>query len=928
METVFLHMFKMSLIASFLALVVFALRFLLKKAPKALFCVLWGFVAVRLIFPISAESSLSLIPARLTASDAVVSDTATTAPVTFFAPAPGDSIPTSEDFVLNSTLPVSDGTDVLSQNTTASSSLFADAFLAPEADTLPSDTGKEPASGRPLFYIDSVLWPAGILVMLLYAVSGYVRIRRKVKEAVHLTDNLWLCDHVASPFILGIFRPRILLPSTISQEEAIHVIAHEQAHIKRFDHLWKPLGFLLLSVYWFNPVLWIAYIFLCKDIELACDERVIKKMDAEHIKAYSSTLLQYSISRKTISFCPLAFGEVHVKKRIKNVLHYKRPAFWVMLLAVVSCLTVAVCFLTNPKSGTTPEKEELATEDLGTLLFRSLSLTESGSDIPGLDLTTEPFTFFTPDAPEEHSLLLQWSNRNYNKDLTYEESFDILRYENDTWVSVAAEDFLFPTVSRNLPRKTSQSVTCYIDQFDLSKDGLYRFRAEPTKGQYVWFDFEVISVYENKAEFLPDSTLLSIVEFLAKDKTRACDIRNTSAELYGILLANGMGTVNCFVNDLELRKEYGIREYFMAQICSELTGVGTEQGEYDPATWWATADQWLRIYNNYLAAQRYQEMVNGTEHQPDGAENLPAGTVAAWKNTSLANPTYNPRTPTPRPLVWVNYFYNRTKTPNGSLLVELPEFPGVTFYADSQKICTASPTGMRTLISGSAIYTTYVADLNNDSFPEICATVGAKDAPEQLHVIVYDYKNNISYALQDSLRYDYSIFGDGYSMYVQKSDRTGAEPDYVGTLTLTQSAETEHCSLTLLPVHEAIYGSAWTSAVQLDLLTYSNLYADSYERTNRWEPNDYLPICHFFTEADWEAFANLYGDVSVWSKGTLLTLAEVFDKEMTTLIKACQEDELHVTFYLFPHGLGIGYSNFPNEQGFLETLENGTELQS
>ncbi len=921
METVFLHMFKMSLTASFLALVVFALRLLLKKAPKALFCVLWGFVAVRLIFPISAESSFSLVPARLTASDSMVSDTTDAAPVTFFAPAPGDSVLIAEDFALNNTLPVFGETDALSQNTNEAAMLSGEAFLAPEAGETPSDLGKEPASGRPLFYIASVLWPAGILVMLLYAVSGYVRIRRKVREAVHLTDNIWLCDHVASPFILGIFRPRILLPSSISQEEAAHVIAHEQAHIKRFDHLWKPLGFLLLSVYWFNPVLWIAYIFLCKDIELACDERVIKKMDAEHIKAYSSTLLQYSISRKTISFCPLAFGEVHVKKRIKNVLHYKRPAFWVMLLAVVSCLTVAVCFLTNPKTGKSPKKEELATEAPGTLLLRSLTLKETGSDVPGLGLTTEPFSFFTPGAPEEHSLLLHWSNRNLNKDLTYGEKFDILRYENETWLSVAAEDFAFPTFSRELPRKTSQSITCYIDQFDLSKDGLYRFRSEPTEGQYVWFDFEVNSLYENKTEFLPDSTLLSIVEFLANGKTRACDIRNTSEELYGILLANGMGTVNCFVNDLALSKEYGIREYFMAQICAELTGVGTEQGDYDPATWWATADQWLNIYNNHLAAQKYVEMVNGSGNQP-------TGTVSEWKNTSLANATYNPRTPMPRPLVWVNYFYNKTKNPDGSLLMELPEFPGITFYADSQKICTASPTGMQTLVSGSAIYTTYVADLNNDNYPEICATVGAKGAPEQLYIIVYDYKNNLSYALQDPLRYDYSIFGDGYSMYVQKTDRTGAESDFVGTLTLTPSAETDSGSLTLTPVHEAIYGSAWTSAVQIDLLTYSNLYAESYESSNRWATNDYLPICHFFTEADWEAFTDLYGDVSVWSKGTLLTLEEVFDEEMTTLIKACQEDELHVTFYLFPHGLGIGYSNFPNEQGFLETLENAEELQS
>lgn len=158
-----------------------------------------------------------------------------------------------------------------------------------------------------------------------------------------------MCDRIDTPFILGVFRPRIYLPSNMSEQDVTYVLAHEQAHIKRHDHWWKPLGFALLTIYWFHPILWIAYVLLCRDIELACDEKVIKEMGIDIKKPYSDALINCSIPRRAITACPLAFGEVGVKERVKTVLNYKKPAFWIVLIAVIACVIVAVCFLTNPK---------------------------------------------------------------------------------------------------------------------------------------------------------------------------------------------------------------------------------------------------------------------------------------------------------------------------------------------------------------------------------------------------------------------------------------------------------------------------------------------------------------------------------------------------------------------------------------------------
>lgn len=312
MEAIFLKIFNMSVTAGWLALAVILLRFLLKKVPKWLNILLWGLVGLRLVLPWSFESIFSLIPSAETLPQDI---TTTQTPI----------IHSGITFV-NSTL-----------NPVISESLSP----TPEKAVNPMQT---------VIFIATIVWLCGVALMLLYTAVSFLKIRKSVREAVALRDNIWECDGISTPFILGVFKPRIYLPSSLSTSDAEYVVAHEKAHLKRRDHLIKPLSFFLLAVYWFNPVLWAAYVLLCRDIELACDEKVIKQMGTDSKKPYSMALINCSVSRRSITACPLAFGEVGVKSRIKAVLNYKKPEFWVVIVAVVTSVVVAVCFLTDPKA--------------------------------------------------------------------------------------------------------------------------------------------------------------------------------------------------------------------------------------------------------------------------------------------------------------------------------------------------------------------------------------------------------------------------------------------------------------------------------------------------------------------------------------------------------------------------------------------------
>ena len=315
MAAVFLKLLNLSISASWLVLAVLALRLVSKRSPKWMNVLLWGIVALRLMLPFSIESALSLIPSAETVSPAVVQ----------FDPAP--TITSGVSVIDNAVNP-------------ALSEHFA---AAPTASVNPLYVWTE---------IAGWVWLIGLGAMLLYALVSYLRLRRRVSVSLPVQDNIYLCDAISSPFILGVVKPRIYLPSTLDEVQRQNVLSHERAHLARRDHWWKPLGFALLAVYWFNPVLWLAYTLLCRDIELACDERVIRTMDESAVKTYSTVLLACSMPRKAVITCPLAFGEVGVKERVRNALRYKKPAFWVVAASVAVCVVVAVCFLTNPPTDT------------------------------------------------------------------------------------------------------------------------------------------------------------------------------------------------------------------------------------------------------------------------------------------------------------------------------------------------------------------------------------------------------------------------------------------------------------------------------------------------------------------------------------------------------------------------------------------------
>ena len=323
MSDLFIKIFNLSVTAGWLTLAVLICRPLMKKAPKWINCLLWGIVGLRLVFPFSFESIFSLIPS---------------------------AEPLPPDIMMSPAPEINSGVGVVNSVINP----IISTTLAPE----PS------ASANPMQIVIAVaswIWIIGIALMLGYGIVSYILLRLKVRVSVKGADGVYFCDEVDSPFILGVIRPRICVPSGMSGEALDHVLAHERAHLRRGDHLWKPIGFTLLALYWFNPLLWVAYALLCRDIEAACDEKVIKTMDTDAKKGYSEALLACSLHRKRIMACPLAFGEVGVKQRIKSVLNYKKPAFWVIIVALAATLVLSVCFLTNPQ-GTPSDKLTVGSE--------------------------------------------------------------------------------------------------------------------------------------------------------------------------------------------------------------------------------------------------------------------------------------------------------------------------------------------------------------------------------------------------------------------------------------------------------------------------------------------------------------------------------------------------------------------------------------
>ena len=355
MEELFLTVVNLSLTAGWLVLAVLALRLLLRKAPRWSFCLLWGLVALRLMFPFSLESSFSLIPSA--------------------QQLPREILHTATPQIQSGIPAVNSAVNPILQEA-----------LAPAAGASVNPT-------QVWSFLLSRIWLAGMAGLLLYALVSTLLLKRRLATATLLEDNIRQSEQVGSPFVLGLFRPVIYLPYHIAEEDLTYVLAHERTHIRRLDHWWKLLGYVLLSIYWFNPLMWVAYVLFCRDLEGACDEKAIRTLDQQARKGYSTALLNCSIHRRPAAPCPLAFGEAGVKSRVKAVMHYKKPAFWIVVIALIACAIAALCFLTSPKA---PSVYDVLTQDGYEVLGQEqveLALTVPKSALTDDCYTSEGHTF-------------------------------------------------------------------------------------------------------------------------------------------------------------------------------------------------------------------------------------------------------------------------------------------------------------------------------------------------------------------------------------------------------------------------------------------------------------------------------------------------------------------------------------------------------
>lgn len=437
MTELFITVVNMSISAVWVILAVLLLRLLLKKAPKWVNVLLWGFVAVRLICPFLFESALSLIPSSQTINPEIALNPA----------------------IIDSGVPIIDNVVNPVINSTT---------ITPEPE-------KELNVFKLIVPYLAGTWLIGIVVLLIYTVVSYLKLKKKIRTAVLLRDNIYQSEAVVSPFVLGIIKPKIYIPFNMKPEDIEHVISHETAHIKRKDHLWKPLGFLILTFHWFNPLVWLGYVLLCRDIELACDEKVIKELNTDQRADYSEALLSCSVNRRLISACPVAFGEANVKNRVKSVLNYKKPTFWVILVAIILNVVAAICFLTNPLT----HKNIIEHNDA---IF---------TDLNGVYITlnsikkTEDYLTFN----------VEWHNET-EVEITYGEMFFVEYKENEKWVDTATEDIVFHLIGYLLKPDETKEETYKAQYNDISEKGTYRlvvpFSVNGSTEEYkTWVEFEL-----------------------------------------------------------------------------------------------------------------------------------------------------------------------------------------------------------------------------------------------------------------------------------------------------------------------------------------------------------------------------------------------------------------------------------------------------
>ncbi len=727
---------NMSLTASVVIVFVLLLRLLLKRAPKVISYALWGIVLIRLLCPVSIESNFSLFGLM----DAPVEERGElTSSIEYV---PNNIVHTEYPTVV---LPVPGVSDVIN-------------------DALPK--GEEQLIADPLeapIFLATYAWIAGVLGMAIYAAVSYVRLRRKLFTAIHLRDNIWSADGITSPFVMGLFRPKIYLPNSMEQREQSYIILHEQYHIRRFDHVIKAISFVALCIHWFNPLVWVAFIMAGKDMEMSCDEAVVKKMGESVLADYTASLLSLATGKHIIAGMPLAFGEGDTKGRIRNLANWKKPAFWVVLVAVIACVVLAVCLLTNPSDDELHAPEPFShSYKVEEILYSApqYSFAYSTDTAPRYQFTSDYVMFvsengFAQDGP------IEWVQQNggFEEVKITTENFDNyfnmsgFQISNDRWSKF----------------RTNIKRAWRID-IENDENNVFYYLISTKSGEvYLTYGY-----HDPEGETDPHSDDSSIRWLFKLART---DLLTCNAISEGIDAFVGL---TCFPGEIDRDtdnwpvaqiNESGILQFSLegdinALVVSEdyyrKDGNSTfiERNSFEVGR---DDDGFFRI--DVARRESLEDHVNYFIKIKGQSDVYTMKIVFVDNNHGDIDDATGSA---PVVLQWFDYSKDSGAYANAKGEMPHEAFPGVTFRYGEYQIVASKGSEDNVLISGMPIWNAYFTDLTGDGLPDICATLSIGSGMIDNRIIIYDYANGVSYELQDRGNYDYSLSLQGDRLMVTK----------------------------------------------------------------------------------------------------------------------------------------------------------------
>ncbi len=759
MGEILLKLLTVSYSASLLIGLVLCARPFLKQASGRLRLLLWALVALRLLLPFSFETAISVLPA------------AQQTPVVSFGESYVGEVEIHYDDTPEYKQAVDAGTKPVYQNEGGAY------VVTQKGSTLPPKTVKEL-----VFPVMTVIWVLGTAGMLTYAAVSYLLLRRKVSTAVKMQGNVCQSEEIAAPFVMGILKPRIYLPYGLKEAELTYVIAHEQAHITRGDHLLKPFGFLLLCFHWFNPLVWAAYLFFCKDIELACDQKTVKNFTSEQKADYAKALLACSMAGQKLSVCPVAFGEVGVKERVKSLLSYKKPTFWVILAAVLLMLAGSVFFFTKPTN------DELNKQLLGAHYHVRDVLLESQTAVPEGEeqsirrpiaycITADYDLYQKWDDGEAWEYLGQFVKRSVsNEELSAYLCPDMPRIGQITdsyWLKRPNDEFYLALQTKNGRtylgygwEDVSERGQDYSDDTHLRR--FYELESEFEQGHINvnFFDRSLVHAVGERVQVFhnfesKDLPGYMIVGFYADDNADSPYGYNDMG--FAVFETNGKGyrLLNHYVYDDAVYAQNGV--YFCKDpAVADRNGVMTEDNTFDVVL---VANRDVRQIKQVYRAKGKKDKVLIDDYlqgpcmslwvrkEGKGYSEVITYCIDKDKDVLSMQPA-----PAVKPVLWFDD--SELEQPNwgGRRERDLEEFPDVTFRWLVDKVDAVKEDGeIITLYRGNPIYNVYFADLTGDGYPELVSITQSQHPQQEGQVLqIYDYKNHSGYA-HSTQGYDYRL---------------------------------------------------------------------------------------------------------------------------------------------------------------------------